>query len=102
MSDNDLFEWDEAKRLATMEKHGLDFHDASLVFSGNPLVLESTRGGEHRWLAIGMIADRYLAVAFTYRGAKIRIITARKAREYERRAYDAYDAGRDQENPQSD
>lgn len=30
----DEFEWDEAKRQANIEKHGIDFEDAIYVFEG--------------------------------------------------------------------
>ncbi len=32
-----MYEWDEAKRLATLEKHGIDFVDAVEIFSGTYL-----------------------------------------------------------------
>ena len=34
-----MFEWDEAKRLATLEKHGIDFVRAAEVFSTPHVVL---------------------------------------------------------------
>lgn len=30
------FEWDEAKRLANLDKHGLDFIDSIELFDGVP------------------------------------------------------------------
>ena len=36
------FEFDEAKRLATIEKHGLDFLDADILF-GNPHLVGQAR-----------------------------------------------------------
>jgi uncharacterized protein len=99
MSDQYEFEWDEAKRLATLAIRGLDFHEAKLVFAKGPLVLESARGEELRWIAIGMVEGRYLAVVFTRRGEKIRIITARKARDYEREAYHNHQSGEGTADP---
>jgi uncharacterized protein len=32
------FEWDEAKRLSNIEKHGIDFKVADLVFDGRPIL----------------------------------------------------------------
>ena len=29
-----IFEWDEAKRLANLEKHGVDFRVAAFIFEG--------------------------------------------------------------------
>ena len=31
------FEWDETKRLRTIEEHGLDFRDARHLFDGRPI-----------------------------------------------------------------
>jgi len=42
---------------------------------------------EERYSMIGMAENRLLFVAYTMRGEKIRIITARKAEPYERRKY---------------
>lgn len=92
MSGFDEFEWDEAKRQATIVKHGLDFALAITVFAANPLIVQSPRGDERRWLAIGKVGSRYIAVVFTRRGTVIRIITARKARDYERKDYDENDS----------
>lgn len=43
------FEWDEEKRLANIEKHGIDFVDAVAIF-GNPHVTApaKTIDGEKR------------------------------------------------------
>ena len=88
-----VFGWDEAKRLLVLEKHGLDFVDAVRVFAGPKLVLSSPRGEECRWMAIGPVNGRCIAVVFTRRGDAIRIITARRARDHERRAFDENFAG---------
>lgn len=84
------FEWHEAKRLRNLEKHGLDFLDASLVFEeGHLIELAKSAGSEQRELAIGRIDGHYVALIFTRRGDVIRIISLRKARHGERRGYQA-------------
>ncbi len=41
--------WDEAKRQANLEKHGLDFVDAPMVLESHyRLDVGSVRGGERR------------------------------------------------------
>ena len=35
------FDWDEVKRWSTLEKHGIDFIDAALVFDQEHLILNS-------------------------------------------------------------
>ncbi len=84
------FEWDEAKRLANVEKHGLDFLDSIGVFDANH-VIASARivGSELRWCAIGQIDGRHVALIFTRRGTTIRVISLRRARHDERRRYEA-------------
>lgn len=88
-----VFEWDEAKRWLVLEKHGIDFVDAVRVFAGPKLVLSSPRGDEPRWMAIGYVNGRCIAVVFTRRDDVVRIITARRARDYERKAFDENVAG---------
>ena len=34
------FEWDEAKRLANIEKHGIDFADVPPMFDGDVITIE--------------------------------------------------------------
>ena len=45
--------WDEPKRLANLDKHGLDFADLNETFFDNALVIPSHNAGK-RWVAIGV------------------------------------------------
>jgi uncharacterized DUF497 family protein len=83
------FEWDEAKRLTNIAKHGIDFLRARNVFDGRPWVEnESWHAGETRRLRIAMLDERLVAVVWTQRGVDgIRIISARIARDAEKRQY---------------
>jgi hypothetical protein len=85
--DVDGFEWDFAKRRQNREKHGVDFDEAIEVFYGPHLLRQSDRKSEERWIAVGETENRILAVVFTVREQKIRIISARRARKNEERAY---------------
>ena len=82
-------EYDESKRRLVLAKHGLDLLDAAKILNSSCLVSASERNGEPRWLAIGMLDGREIAVVFTKRGENIRLISARRARENERKAYHA-------------
>ena len=84
-----MFEWNEEKRVKTLEKHGIDFLDAAKMLAGPCQVKPSERNGEPRWLAIGMLDGREIAVVFTKRGENTRLISARRARDNERKAYHA-------------
>ena len=88
-----LFEWDENKRSSVVARHGIDFEDAIQIFDGPVWETLSPRPGEQRWLAIGVVNGIEIAVVYTVRNGCRRIITARRARAYERRDYHAYVAG---------
>jgi len=82
------FEWDEEKRLKNLEKHGIDFIDADILF-GNPHLVApgKTVDGERRWLATGMIDEIYVTAVFSRRDQVIRLISMRSARNGERRRH---------------
>nr|WP_142250295.1 BrnT family toxin [Bradyrhizobium sp. UNPF46] len=88
------FEWDEGKNNSNLVKHGIDFEDAIEVFEGPLLLRRSDRHNEERWLAIGLLGERLIAVAFTRRANTLRIISARRARKNEERAYRNKSMGR--------
>jgi uncharacterized protein len=84
------FVWDEAKSRTNYAKHGLDFRDAEKVFQGMVLTAEDNRQdyGETRFISVGLLDDVPVVVVYTERGAKIRLISMRKANQKERRAYE--------------
>jgi uncharacterized protein len=86
------FEWDPAKAEANLRDHGVSFAEASTAFH-DPLSLTipdpDHSGGEERYLLLGASrAGRLLVVAHTERGDRIRIISARKPTQRERRQYE--------------
>jgi uncharacterized DUF497 family protein len=82
------FEWDEAKRRRVLEERGLDFLDATALFDGRQLLSAlSKRGAEERWLSIGELDGRVIALVWTVRDRAIRFITMRRARNEEKRRY---------------
>jgi uncharacterized protein len=82
------FEWDGDKRLANIEKHGIDFRAAKLLFDGRPVfTTESGFAGEPRILTTGMIGGKLYTAIWTQREAKVRFISVRRARDAEERAY---------------
>ena len=85
------FEWDERKAAQNAVKHGVPFEYATRVFLDlRRLDIEDARRdyGEARRLTLGVIESRLFAVAYTWRGEVIRMISARKASPRERRQYD--------------
>ncbi|KZD09987.1 BrnT family toxin [Oceanibaculum pacificum] len=83
------FEWDDAKRYSNIEKHGIDFIAAKDVFLSFTLIVETSyrRLGERRFLAIGPLEGIFVVVVFTERGQVRRLISARRASDYEERLY---------------
>lgn len=84
------FEWDTSKSAANLEKHGIDFQTAQLVWMDENRV---TGPGdvvkmEVRWLTVGMVNGKHWTVCWTRRDEKIRIISARTARDEERKVYE--------------
>ncbi len=73
------FEWDDHKDVSNVEKHGIDFKEASKVFFDQNRIIakddkHSTR--EQRYFCIGKVDEHIVTVRFTYRGNKIRLIGA--------------------------
>jgi uncharacterized DUF497 family protein len=83
------FEWDEAKNRANIAKHGIDFTRSKEIFSGPTVDFVDHRRnyGETRRAVIGMVEGREVYVVYTVRGEVYRIISARRAKRDERRAY---------------
>lgn len=83
------FEWDEDKNKINLEKHGIDFETAILVFNDMQRIeifdLEHSVE-EDRYNTIGMVND-VLFVVYTERKDNIRLISARLATKTERSIY---------------
>jgi uncharacterized protein len=94
------YEWDEAKRLSNVLKHGIDFADVVAVFEGHFTEAEDLRHTyrERRFLVTGKLGNDVIRVVCTWRGERCRLISARRAKRNERRAYYASDAGAGPEN----
>jgi len=87
---DDLFEWDDVKAARNWREHGITFDMAREVFQ-DIFAIEWTDDAhddaEERFVTIGVVENRLLFVAYTLRGTRIRIISARLAEPYERRRY---------------
>jgi len=82
------FEWDDTKRRANVAKHGIDFVEATQVFADvKQFTYRSPHRGEERYVSVGLARGRLIAVVFTRRGDRLRIISARRARQIERERY---------------
>lgn len=75
------YEWDAHKAETNFRKHGIFFADAVSVFGDDyAITIQDEHPGEDRYIILGEDdRGRLLVVIFTFRGDKIRIISARKA-----------------------
>lgn len=80
------FEWNYEKNATNIRKHGIAFKDAIKAF-GDVNSFEYRSQGpqpEQRCVLIGSVGSRLIAVIYTVREGRIRIISARAARREER------------------
>jgi uncharacterized DUF497 family protein len=85
------FDWDEHNSTKVWTKHAVSPHECEEVFLGTPRVVADAAhsGAERRFVAFGATATgRRLAVIFTLRGARLRVVTARDQSRRERRELD--------------
>ncbi len=85
------FEWHKAKAKDNFRRHGVSFDLAKTVFQ-DPFAIERLddreQHGEDRFVTIGMAEGKVLLfVAYTERDQRIRIISARRAMQYEQDDY---------------
>jgi uncharacterized DUF497 family protein len=90
------FEWDKRKAQQNLQKHQVDFTEASTVFADTLSITipdPDHSEDEERWVTIGLSnRQRLLVVVHTEEEATIRIISARRADRLERRKYEEGDS----------
>jgi hypothetical protein len=82
-------EWDEGKARENERKHGVVFLQAASAFDDELAITRRyDRAGEERFTLIGMDdLGRVLFVVYTWRGNRLRVISARLATSAEMRRY---------------
>ena len=86
-----MFEFDPDKSAANAIKHGIDFVEAQALWGDDERIVVGSAQrhvGEDRQLVIGRIGDRLWTAIVTDRGTATRIISVRRARDYEELAYE--------------
>ncbi|HEX4045907.1 MAG TPA: BrnT family toxin [Gammaproteobacteria bacterium] len=83
------FEWDNNKNEINIQQHGIDFHDAAVIFEYPILIKTDTRKdyGEKRLIGLGLLFGVVIVIVFTKRGEAIRVISIRRANKNERKIY---------------
>lgn len=87
---NELFEWDDVKAQTNKAKHRISFEAAIRIFDVDATIDDpdlTMDYGEDRFRAIGMVNGVVIAVSYTMRGLRRRIISARKATRTEEQDY---------------
>jgi uncharacterized DUF497 family protein len=86
-----VYVWDEVKRKSNLQKHGLDFRDAHLVYE-NPdkCTYDASRDDEYRLMdvALAVINGRLLTLVYTEQDDNVRVISFRNASRTERKQYE--------------
>lgn len=86
------FEWDPGNDRKNADRHQVSCEEAEQVFFNRPLLLQEDvrhSHGEARYHAFGRTRDgRKLAITFTVRGRRIRVISARDMHRKERKRYE--------------
>ena len=84
------YEYDNNKSISNKQKHGIDFEEAKLLWNDDNMVeIRTSYEDEERFINIGKIDAKFYSVVTTYRGDKIRIISARRARKKEIEIYES-------------
>jgi uncharacterized protein len=89
------FEWDEDKFWSNLEKHGVNFAEAALIFEGEVVTKADPRQdyGEVRLISIGRAEGQFYVVVHTARAGVTRIISARLGGRRDREYYYTHVAG---------
>jgi uncharacterized DUF497 family protein len=85
------FQWDDGNSGKNERKHGVTDRESEEIFFNKPLVIaRSVKGSpEIRYAALGKTyGSRLLAVVFTMRANRVRIISARPMSRHERKLYE--------------
>jgi uncharacterized protein len=86
------FEWDPRKARQNLTKHGIDFADAAVALTDELALTipDPDQDQEERFIALCRDPlGRVLTVVFTWRGERVRLISARKATRTECGKYEA-------------
>lgn len=82
------FEYDQAKSDSNLEKHGIDFTQAQKLWRDEQaLIVPARTDVEPRYALIGQCLGKLWTCIFTQRSGRIRIISARRARDGEKEKY---------------
>jgi len=84
------FEFDPAKSMSNLVKHGISFNDAKQMWKDPQVqIIKAKQVTEPRWIAIACFEGNHWSAVFTYRGERIRLISARRSKTKEITLYES-------------
>jgi uncharacterized protein len=84
-----IFEWDPDKSQANLEKHGLDFESAKILWEDpDRIEIVAPHPLENRVILVGKIRSQLWTAVYTLRKDAIRIISVRRSRNKEKELYE--------------
>jgi uncharacterized DUF497 family protein len=84
-----IFEWDPVKSQSNLEKHGLDFESAKILWEDpDRLEIIAPYPLENRVVLIGTFGSQLWTTVYTVRNGAIRIISVRRSRKKEKELYE--------------
>jgi uncharacterized DUF497 family protein len=84
------FQYDPKKTRSNLEKHGIDFEQAQILWKDPSLLtLTAKSNDEPRSLIIACINDQHWSAIVTDRNGKIRILSVRRSRAAEVKLYES-------------
>jgi uncharacterized DUF497 family protein len=85
-----LFEFDAAKSVANLAKHGIDFTAAQKLWEDeNQVEFVARTADEPRLFVVGVVDNKHWTAVITYRSDCIRIISVRRSRWKEVAIYES-------------
>ena len=86
------FEWDDAKAVANLRKHGVAFEESRRFEFRTAVVVidDDIAYGEERLKAYGFVGDWLHVMIYVERADVLRVISLRKASRQEIRTYEEY------------
>lgn len=85
------FEFDSGKSMLNLDKHGINFVDAQLLWQDPNLIeIPANTTDETRYIVIAKINGKHWSSVITYRNKSIRIISVRRSRKTEVNFYESY------------
>ncbi len=81
------FEYDPEKSRSNIKKHGISFEDAKRIWMADHADMDTQAIIEVRKMVVGLVFSKIYTCVYTYRNGKVRIISARRSRPLEERAY---------------